>query len=84
MESNGKCREWNPKIPNKLESIQIASKWLNWCCVGPNRLEMLWNGLVSTEWLSNMEIGFEFGSAGPIWIRLLFVSPDPNFNKVML
>ena len=25
----------------------------------------------------NMEIGLEFGSAGPIWIRLLFVWPDP-------
>ena len=25
----------------------------------------------------NMEIGFESGSAGPIWIRLLFIWPKP-------
>ena len=26
----------------------------------------------------NIEIGLEFGSAGPIWMRLLFVWPDPT------
>ena len=32
----------------------------------------------------NMEIGLEIGSAGPIWIRLLFVWPKPHFNGYAL
>ena len=57
---------------------------LEWCgnvangsemhCIGSNQCEMGWN----------MEFGLEFGSAGPIWMRLLFIWPKPNFNGYAL
>ena len=70
--------KWNPKVSINPKWLWNVSNWSSWCRTAPNRLEMLWNGLVSMEWLSKMEIGLEFGSAGPIWMRLLFVWPDPS------
>ena len=36
---------------------------------------MDWFRLSKMGW--NMEIGLDFGSAGPIWMRLLFIWPHP-------
>ena len=72
---------WNPTIPIKLISIRIDTNLLEWCwnvangsemhCIGSNQCEMGWN----------MEFGLEFGSAGPIWMRLLFIWPKPYENS---
>ena len=57
--------------PNLLRMVMLVPH-----CSGSCRNAMDWLRLIKMGW--NVEIGLEIGSAGPIWIRLLFVSPDPT------
>ena len=69
--------EWNPKVSINPRWLWSASNWSYWCSTAPNRSKIQWIGSVSAKWSGIWKFGLEFGSAGPIWMRLLFVSPDP-------
>ena len=55
---------------NRHEFVGMALKYGEWF---GNAMD--WSRL--SKMGRNMEIGLEFGSAGPIWMRLLFIWPDP-------